>query len=39
MKENKFDPNTNRDLLNQNQKSFMSDTLDDQNKENEGWFS
>ena len=39
MKDDKFDPKTNRDLLNQNQKSFMSDSVDDGSKDKDGLFS
>ena len=33
MREDKFDPKTQKDLLNQNQKSFMSDSVEEPPKE------
>jgi len=35
MHEDKFDPKTKKDLLDQNQRSFMSDTIDDTSRESE----
>ena len=33
MKDDKFYSKTNRDFINQNQKSFMSDSVDDRSKD------